>query len=142
MATSAPESFTIRILTPMASVLNTEAVYLRAPATRGLLGVMAHHAPMVSHLAVGAAVVTEPSGEQRHFAVVDGILRVKHDEVVLLVRAAEEAEEIDVERAQMALDRATERLRAAAKDPVDLARAEMALARAANRLNVAVRAGL
>lgn len=134
--------FPVRILTPMDTALTTDAVYVRAPAREGLLGVMANHAPMVAELLIGGAVVTEPSGETRHFAMVEGVLHVKHDEVVIVVGAAEEADRIDVERARRALARARERLRARRRDQVDIRRAELALARAANRLNVAERAGL
>lgn len=126
----------------METVLETEAVYLRAPAHDGLLGVMDDHAPMVAELQIGPVVVTEPSGNVRHFATVQGVMRVKDDEVVMLVAAAEEADRIDVERATRSLERAMDRLRTMPKEQMDIARAEMAVARAANRLKVAESAGL
>lgn len=135
-----PESFPVRILTPMGEVARTRAVYLRVPARDGLLGVMAAHAPMVALLAVGPVRVTEPGGAERWFAATGGVLRVTPSETLLLVEAAEEAAAIDVERARLALERAQHRLRGRPAG-VDISRAELALARALNRLRVAERAG-
>lgn len=133
--------FKLRVLTPMGEVLNTSAVALRVEAWDGQLGVLARHAPMVARLRIGSAVVTEPGGNKRWLATVQGLLRVKEDEVVMLVRAAEEAEDIDVERAQRALERAERRL-GTRETETDLARAESALARASTRLKVAEQIGV
>lgn len=130
--------FQLRVLTPMGEVLNTRVSALRVTAVDGQLGVMARHAPMIARLQVGSAVVTLPEGEKRWLATIGGVLRVKGDEVVMIVDAAEEAEKIDVARAQRALERAEQRL-ADHEEQVDIARAELAVARAAARLKVAER---
>lgn len=132
-----PGSFPTRILTPLGEVARTSAVYVRAEAADGLLGVMAGHAPMLVRLVVGAVRITQADGDQRWFATSGGVLRVTAEgEVLLLVEAAEEAPAIDVERAQQALTRAQHRLRERGAG-VDVVRAELALARALNRLRVA-----
>lgn len=131
--------FTLRVLTPMGEVLNTQARALRVTAWDGQTGVLARHAPMLTKLEIGVAVVTEAGGQKRWLATVGGVMRVKREEVLVLVTAAEEAAEIDVERAQKALERARQRL-AARRGEVDISRAELALARAANRLRVATHA--
>ncbi|MEA3400194.1 MAG: ATP synthase F1 subunit epsilon [Armatimonadota bacterium] len=135
-----PEAFNVRILTPMGEVADATAVYVRARATDGLVGVMARHAPMLTRLGIGPIVITEPGGDRRHFATVGGVLWVRRDGVVALVEAAEEAAEIDVERARRALERAQTRLREARRGDIDVARAELALSRARNRLRVAAHA--
>ncbi len=133
-----PESFHVRILTPMREVADIDAVYLNATATDGKLGVMARHAPLLTRLDIGTMVITEPGGVRRHFATVGGVLRVTERGVFVLVEAAEEADEIDIERARNALERARRRLRERRSDPsIDVSRAELALARAINRLRVA-----
>ncbi len=124
----------------MGETLNTMARSLRVSAWDGQVGVLAGHAPMIELLAIGPTFVAEADGAHRWLATVNGIMHVKRDEVVLLVRAAEEAPEIDVERAQHALQRARERL-AVRPDDLDVSRAELALARALNRLRVAELAG-
>jgi len=135
-----PDSFLVRILTPLGQVVRASAIYVRVPAADGLLGVMAGHAPAVARVAVGPVRITEPGGQERWFAATGGVLRVTRREVLLLVDAAEEADAIDVERARLALERAQHRLHGRATG-VDLSRAELALARALNRLRVAEHAG-
>ncbi len=132
----AEKQFALRILTPMGEAVNTDARAIRVEAWDGQVGVLARHAPMITELEIGSAVITEADGERRWFAMVGGVMRVKEGEVVLMVSAAEEAEEIDVDRARRALQRAEQRL-AAREGEVDLSRAELALARAMNRLKVA-----
>ncbi len=132
-----PAALGVRILTPMGEVLDTRAMYLRVTAWNGLLGVMAGHAPMVAQLTIGALRLTGSGGDVRHFATTGGVLRVTRTSALVLVDAAEEADEIDVERAREALARAQHRLAEATAVSVDVARAELALARALNRLQVA-----
>jgi F-type H+-transporting ATPase subunit epsilon len=139
-ATANAPDFRLRVITPMGEVLDTRAVAIRVPAWDGQLGVLAHHAAMIARLRIGSVVVTEPGGEKRWLATVQGMIRVNEDDVVLLVNAAEEAEDIDVERAERALERAEHRL-AARGDETDLSRAELALARATTRLKVAEHIG-
>lgn len=134
------DDFKLLVLTPMGEVLDTRAVALRVTAWDGQLGVLAHHAPMVAQLEIGPSVVTEADGERRWLATASGVLRVTSNEVVLMVQAAEEAEEIDIERAQKAFERAEHRL-STRGDSTDMSRAELALARAANRLKVAQQIG-
>lgn len=132
--------FPVKIITPMGEVLDTRATYLRAPAADGQVGVMARHAPMITELTIGAVRVTEGDGRQRWFAVTGGALRVTSEGAVIMVGAAEEATEIDVERARRALERARHRLQQRSSESIDVVRAELALARAYNRLRVAEQA--
>lgn len=133
--------FRLRVLTPMGEVLDTRARSLRVTAWDGEVGVLARHAPMIEKLEIGSTVVTEADGTKRWLATIGGVMRVKRDEVVLLVGAAEEAAEIDVERAEKSLERARHRL-ATREGEIDISRAELALARATNRLRVAEHARL
>ncbi len=135
-----PDGLKVRILTPMGEVLDTTAGYLRVPAADGLMGVMARHAPLVARLAIGAVEVTEAPGRTRYFATTDGVLHVTRGEALVLVDAAEEAAEIDIDRARRALERAQHRLASRPGATVNVVRAELALARALNRLRVAERA--
>lgn len=70
-------------------------------------------------------------------AVSGGFLEVRPDQVTILAQAAETSEQIDVERAKRAKERAEERLRAQNQDNIDFKRAELALKRAINRISVA-----
>jgi len=91
---------------------------------------------MLAGLKAGEMKVADEAGQRFYFAVSGGFLEVLGDRVVVLADAAESPEEIDVERAAAALDRARERLRARPGE-YDSDRAEAALRRALNRLRIA-----
>jgi len=85
-----------------------EAVMVIARTTEGELGVLPGHAPLLGELAGGGAVRIreEGGGEETVFAVHGGFLSVTEDGVSILAELAERADEIDVARAQQALERA------------------------------------
>jgi len=105
------------------------------PGSNGYLGILPGHAPLITELAVG--VITYKANAATHtLSVAWGFVEVLPDKVTILAEAAERPQEIDVERAQKAKDRAEQRLKS--NDPqVDYTRAEDALRRADTRLNVA-----
>jgi F-type H+-transporting ATPase subunit epsilon len=128
-------AFAISLLTPERQVYTGRAVSLVAPGSDGYLGVLAYHAPLVAELTVGKLSLVEEKGRRRLFAVSGGVLEAGGNEVTILADAAEPAEGIDLERARAAERRAGERL--GQRGEVDVARAQAALQRALNRLRVA-----
>lgn len=134
-------SFELEVITPDRLVFAGAVVSLVAPASDGYLGVLAHHAPLITAITVGEAHVDSVEHGPLYFAVSGGFLHVADNRVVLLADAAERAEEIDVERAEAARRRAEESRRALHRMEHDLAGAEVSLARALNRLRVAQRHG-
>jgi F-type H+-transporting ATPase subunit epsilon len=105
------------------------------PGLSGYLGILPGHAPLITELAVGV-ITYKASGETHTLSVAWGFAEVLPDKVTILAETAERPQEIDVERAQKAKDRAEQRLKSS--DPqVDYMRAEGALQRAETRLNVA-----
>ena len=104
-----------------------EARMVIARTTEGELGVLPRHAPLLGQLADGGVVrVQEDGGGEVTFAVHGGFLSVTEDGVSILAELAERAEEIDVARAQAALDRARS---AGDEDPDAQAAANRALSR-------------
>jgi F-type H+-transporting ATPase subunit epsilon len=104
-----------------------EAQMVIARTTEGELGVLPRHAPLLGQLADGGVVrVQEDGGGEVTFAVHGGFLSVTEDGVSILAELAERAEEIDVARAQAALDRARS---AGDEDPDAQAAANRALSR-------------
>ena len=84
-----------------------EATMVIARTTEGELGVLPGHAPLLGQLADGGVVrIQEDGGGEQTFAVHGGFLSVTDDGVSILAELAESADEIDVARAQQALDRA------------------------------------
>jgi F-type H+-transporting ATPase subunit epsilon len=108
-----------------------DATMVIARTTEGELGVLPGHAPLLGELAPGGIVrIQEEGGEELVFAVHGGFLSVTEDGVSVLAELAERADEIDVARAQQALDRA----RSAGEDDDEAA---AAASRAVSRLRAA-----
>jgi len=130
-----PDTFELQIVTPSRLLVKDAAEEAQIPAVNGYLGILPGHAPLISELGVGE--ITYKTGGVTHtFASAWGFVEVLPDKVTILAEAAERPQEIDVERAQKAKERAEKRLKST--DPeVDYTRAENALQRADTRLNVA-----
>lgn len=129
-------TFALEILTVQKLFLEQDVRFVIAPGEEGVFEILAHHAPYVFALKPGPLQIRQPEGGDEHIAVGSGFLVVQKDRTVILVRSAERADEIDVERATQARDRAQARLDARSAD-TDLHRAELALKRAVARLKVA-----
>ena len=107
-----------------------------APGQEGVFEILANHAPFVFALKPGALRIRMPGGQDQYVAVGTGFLVVQKDRTTVLTRNAERPEEIDVERARRAKERAEQRLQQVSQD-LDLTRAQAALQRALARLKVA-----
>jgi F-type H+-transporting ATPase subunit epsilon len=125
----------VSVVTPDGPVYEADVEMVSAKAQSGELGILPGHIPMVAPLNIGA-VRLKKGGNTELVAVSGGFLEVRPDQVTILAQAAEKAEDIDVERAKAAKERAERRLQSKQED-VDFKRAELALKRAINRLNVA-----
>jgi len=122
------------IVTAEGVVYSNEVDVVVAPGIEGQLGILPHHAPLMTTLQPGELRVRK-GGEEFSLAISGGFLEVRPDRVIILADAAERAEEIDVRRAEEAKRRAEERLRQPTPE-VDVAEAEAALHRALARLQV------
>jgi len=125
------------IVTAERVVYSEDVDVVVAPGIEGQLGILPHHAPLMTTLEPGELVVRK-GGEEFFLAISGGFLEVRPDRVIILADTAERVEEIDVARAEEAKRRAEERLRERAPE-VDTTRAEAALHRALTRLDVAGR---
>lgn len=129
--------FTLEIITPDRVVLSDDAVIsFIAPGSEGYLGVLADHAALMTQLGIGRLDFRGADGESSAMAITGGFLEVLDNTATVLAEAAERASDIDVERAERALQRAQERL-ASHDENIDIDRAQAAMKRALNRLNVA-----
>jgi len=138
----AETTFTFRLVTPQRLVLEEPIVALQAPGSEGYLGVLAHHAPLITTLRPGRLEVRDAAGKTSLFAVGGGFLEVSDNRATVLADSAELAEEIDVTRAKSASERAEQRLRGdgaplTAGEEIDRDRAARALERARNRMALA-----
>jgi F-type H+-transporting ATPase subunit epsilon len=123
------------IVTAERIVYSEEVDEVIAPGVEGQLGILPHHAPLMTILQSGELVVKRGNDEDI-MAISGGFLEVRPDRVIVLADSAERAEEIDMERAEAARKRAEQRM--AEKPPdLDAARVEASLRRAIARLAVA-----
>jgi F-type H+-transporting ATPase subunit epsilon len=116
-------------------VFSEDVAEVVAPGVAGQLGILPHHAPLMTMLQPGELLVRK-DGEEVVLAISGGFLEVRPDRVIVLADAAERAEEIDIARAEEAMRRAQERMQHATAG-VDLPRAEAAIRRALARLQAA-----
>jgi F-type H+-transporting ATPase subunit epsilon len=125
----------LEIITAERVVYSEDVDIVVAPGIQGQLGILPHHAPLMTMLQPGELMVRKDNQEESMF-VSGGFLEVRGDRVVVLADVAERADEIDIARAEAAKRRAEEGI---AQYPahVDHARAEAALRRSMIRLKVA-----
>lgn len=131
-------SFHLSIVTPEETVLEETVTSIIVPGAKGYLGVMAHHAPLISPLVPGKLTIVMANGNERIMAVSGGFIEVAGNRATILADAAELASAIDRQRAQAALERAQKRLHDAAHGDRawDIDRATAAFRRAKNRLRI------
>jgi F-type H+-transporting ATPase subunit epsilon len=125
------------IVTVERTVFSEDVDIVVAPGVDGEMGILPHHAPLMTTLNPGE-IIARKSGQEYVLAISGGFLEVRPDRVIVLADAAERAEEIDIARAEAAKQRAQEELSHPASQ-LDAARAEAALHRAMARLNVVER---
>jgi F-type H+-transporting ATPase subunit epsilon len=129
-------SLKIDIVTAERIVYSAEVEAVIAPGVEGQLGILPHHAPLMTILQAGELVVRK-GGQEEIMAISGGFLEVRPDHVIVLADQAERAEEIDAARAEEARKRAEQRLANRQVEGLDAARAEASLRRALVRLSVA-----
>lgn len=126
----------VSVVTPDGPVYESDVEMVSAKAVNGEIGILPGHIPLVAPLQIGA-VRLKTGNETKKIAVSGGLLEVRPDQVSILAQAAELEDNIDVDRALRAKERAEARLRQVKQEEIDFKRAELALQRALNRLKVA-----
>jgi len=125
----------LEIVTPERRAFEGDVDEVIVPGSEGALGILPHHAPLISLLGQGVLRLKH-GGREEAFAIFGGFLQVRPDRVVVLAETADMESEIDVERAERAR-REAEKLIDTGADPADLASARAALQRALIRIRVA-----
>ena len=125
----------LQIVTAGGVVFDRMVHVVNLPLENGSIGVLANHAPLMGAGGGGVGTAASDGGEYVS-AVGIGVVNIVNNEVTVLTRTAEEAENIDLARAEAAEKRARERLAAKNAD-TDAARAEAALHRAIARQHAA-----
>ncbi|MDA5108151.1 F0F1 ATP synthase subunit epsilon [Brevibacillus thermoruber] len=126
---------TVEVVTPERVVYSGEASMVIARGVQGDLGILPNHMPMVTPLKIAPVRIKTEGEKEIRMAVSGGFMEVRGDKVTILAETAELPEDIDVERAKAAKERAEKRLIDKHPD-LDIRRAERALQRAMARLDV------
>lgn len=130
-----PESFPFRLLTPERTVLEGEPEMVVMRTAGGDIAFLAGHVPFVGAVEIGLVRMVLPDQSEQAAAAHGGFIEVRGDEVFLVAGVAELADEIDVSRAERALQEAESTLATNADD----AAADAARRRATIRLELAGR---
>jgi F-type H+-transporting ATPase subunit epsilon len=110
-----PKLFTLEIVTPLGSFFKGEVIHVRAPGVEGDFGVLADHAPLMAGLRPGRLRVEDPD-ESFDFVMTGGFFEVHGNRAVVLAETCLRKEDVDLNRAVRARDRALQAL-AEAKTP-------------------------
>lgn len=129
-------TFLLEIVTPERKVYAEQVNMVSVKGVEGELGILPNHIPLVTPLKIAPITVKKQGSKDVVIAVNGGFMEVRKDKVVILAESAELPEQIDIDRAKAAKDRAEKRLADTKQDNVDFKRAEASLQRALNRIGV------
>ncbi len=128
------KSYKLKIVTPEKTFFDGEAEQITIRTTEGDIGILANHIRYVCNIVAGPLRVKDASGE-REAALSEGILKVSDKGVTVLVSTAEWADEIDLERAERAKQKAEDILSNKSRAD-EFERAEIKLKRALARISI------
>lgn len=124
----------LKIITPLGLYKECETASVRVTTVEGETTILSDHMPIVAMLKTCECILEE-NKELRHYALAGGLLQMANNEMRILSDAVEGQQEIDIERARRAKERAERRL-AKQDEKTNIQRAEIALAKALNRIKV------
>jgi F-type H+-transporting ATPase subunit epsilon len=127
------------VVTAERTVFQDDVDMVVAPGIEGQLGILPHHAPLMTSLTFGELILHREGQDDEFIAIGGGFMEVGPQHVTILADSAERAGEIDEERAEAARRRAEELMAQKRREDADFARAEAALRRSLLRLKVAQR---
>jgi F-type H+-transporting ATPase subunit epsilon len=128
----------LEIVTPERQAWSGEVDAVFCPGIEGELGVLPHHAPLLSTLGIGELRI-RTGDQEEYFAIAGGFVQVRPDKVVVMAELADLSSEIDLEAAEEARNEAQRAIQQGFEEPADLARARAAMERALLHIRVAER---
>lgn len=128
------DTFYLEIVTPERKFFSGDLEMLVLKTPEGEIGILKDHMPMVVAVAIGPVRIKK-DGDWLEAVLSEGFMEVMQDKVILLVDTAEWPNEIDINRAKAAEERARERLESQLSR-VEYMQSQAALQRALSRLKV------
>jgi len=131
----------LTITTPSATLYEDVVDQITLTTISGEITVLPKHVPLISPLKTGHVMVKK-DGKETYFAIDGGLLEVRHDHsVVVLSDRSEHADSIDIERAQLAMEKAQEYMKQPTEVVMNHSELQKILAKEQNRVNIAKRGG-
>ena len=125
----------LEIITPDKPIFNEVIESVTIPGTMGNFQILKNHAPLISTFDVGVVNI-KLGGKLNYFSTSGGTVEVNNNKVLVLADSIEPIDQIDLDRAEKAKERAEERLKRKHEKDMDEERAVISLKRAINRINV------
>jgi F-type H+-transporting ATPase subunit epsilon len=125
----------LEIVTAERLVLSDDVDQVNAPTKDGRVGILPRHMPLITVLTEGELSIVK-NGVRTEFAVFGGFMEVLPDRVTILADSCDRSDEIDLDRAEEARQRAEERI-AQRKSDQDMIQAEAELRRAMMQIRIA-----
>jgi F-type H+-transporting ATPase subunit epsilon len=135
-----PEAIELQVVTPQRHVLQETVHSVEIPGKEGYMGILPGHAPLITELGIGILGYRKGS-EVRLLTVIHGYAEVLPDRVIVLAELSERAEEIDLERAKAAHQRAQSELAKALVGTEQWEQERLATERAVIRMEAVTRSG-
>ena len=129
-------TFHLQIVTPDRKAYDAQAERIILRTVTGDVCILSRHIDYVAPLGIGEARVTDENGNTRRAACAGGMLSVANNVVRVMATTFEWEEDIDLERAQQAQERAQQKLAQMARDDAKYAVTETKLKRALNRIQI------
>lgn len=126
--------FLLKIITPERVFYEEMVTMVEFNTTEGEIGVYKDHIPLTVIVKPGILTITTKDGV-KNAALHSGFAEILQDKITILAEVVEWPEEIDLNRAESAKERAQKRL-SEKTEGTDVYRAEVALLRAMARINV------
>lgn len=128
------DSYKLKILTPEKEMLNENVQSLTCEDSRGKFQILAKHEPTIIITKPTVSIIKDDKGTDKKLFTSTGVIKVYGNEVVFCVDSAEWPQDIDVNRAKRAEERARKRL--SENKDIDVKRAQLALMRAVARIDI------
>ena len=129
------KSYRLEIITPKKTLFRQEVNSTVLPTGKGKIGVLPGHAPLIGTVTPGILKAGDDSQKEKYAFVDSGFFMVSSDKLTIITRSAELDDQIDIDRAREAKERAQNIIDS--KDPsMDMERARESLLRAEMRMTL------
>lgn len=129
------KKFHLEVISPERIFYDGDVEMVELTTIEGDIGVYANHIPLTTIVAPGIMTITESGGQTKEAAVLEGFMEITQDKVTILAQSCEWPDEIDINRAKEAKERAERRIKSNDEN-INLSRAELALKKSLVRIGL------